>query len=127
MIVIRPLAAMFVLGAIGFFAWQLWRTPIDNHAFKYGALAFMTIIGLAGAIAIVTYRDDEIAPLDGERTYTAAEVASLLEAVRSSARSESTSGTCVYCNESGAEIGGLGGRRYHRACFQQAHRSERPS
>jgi hypothetical protein len=120
------------LAIIVYFAVQIYLTKHMDPRFKYGSIAVIVIIGIVGALAIL--QRDPAEQLSGDRLYTAEEVAELLNAVRAgggrfveaASRAPATA-TCVFCGNSDAEIRGLDGTRYHRACFQRAYREREAS
>jgi hypothetical protein len=74
-------------------------------------------------------RDPEAdAASEGQRLYTAEEVADLLNAVRAGGgrfveAAALSPATCIFCGKPEAGVRGLDGTRYHRACFQRAYRA----
>ncbi len=124
--VLRSAAAFGGLAIIGYFAYQLFRAPHVDRTFKFASIAVIIAIGVVGAGAILQ-RDPPEEIEDGERLYTAAEVAELLNAVRSAGgrhveAAALAPATCLFCGKPGAEINGLDGSHYHRRCFQAAYR-----
>lgn len=124
--VLRYVAAFGGLAVIGYFAYQIFRAPHIERTFKFASIAVIIAIGVVGAGAILQ-RDADDTVESGERLYTAAEVAELLNAVRSAGgrhvdAAAIAPATCIFCGQTGAEVTGLDGTRYHRACFQAAYR-----
>jgi hypothetical protein len=122
---VRYVSAFGGLAIIVYFAVQIYLAKHMDLRFKYGSIAVIVIIGIVGALAILQ-RDpaDEVL---SDRLYTAEEVAELLNAVRAGGGrfvevANAAPASCIFCGTSGAEIRGLDGTRYHRACFQRAYR-----
>jgi hypothetical protein len=123
---IRYGSAFGGLAIIGYFAYQIFITKHINPTFKFSSIAVIAAIGIVGALAILQVDPDDQPRSADERLYTAEEVAELLNAVRSSGGrlgdASKAPATCVFCGQPDAEIRGLDGTRYHRACFQRAYR-----
>ncbi len=113
------------LAIILYFAVQIYLTKHMDLRFKYASIAVIVIVGIVGALAILQRDPPEESA--GDRLYTAEEVAALLNAVRAGGgrfveAANRAPATCVFCGKPDAEIRGLDGTRYHRACFQRAYR-----
>ncbi len=129
--VIRYGGAFGGLAVVGYFVYEIFMTKHLDRTFKYGSIAVIVAISIAGAIAILQRDPEERA---GEHLYTAAEVAELLNAVRAAggvhvAASAAVPKTCIFCGQPDAEVRGLDATMYHRRCFQAAYRereAERP-
>jgi hypothetical protein len=76
----RYAAAAAGLAIIGYFAFQLYLTPHLDRVFKFVSVAVIIAIGVVGAGAVVQREQTDAA--EGERLYTAAEVAALVHAAR---------------------------------------------
>jgi hypothetical protein len=124
--VVRYGGAFGGLAIIGYFVYQIVMTKRLAPGYKYGTVAVIVVIGIVGALAILQRDPEDEMVRDGERLYTAEEVADLLNAVRAGGRfvdaSAVSPATCIFCGKPGAEIRGLDGTRYHRPCFQRAYR-----
>jgi hypothetical protein len=123
--VVRYGVAFGGLAVLGYFAFQIFHAPHLERTFKYVAIGVIAAIGIAGASAIL--QRDPAGDDTGERLYTAAEVADLLNAVRAAGgvhieAAAAQPASCAFCGKPGAEVRGLDGTRYHRACFQTAYR-----
>ena len=123
---IRYVGAYGGLAIIGYFVYGIFVTKHLDRTFKFGSIAVIVVIGIVGAIAILQ-RDPPDETIGGERLYTAAEVAELLNAVRSAGgrfveAANVAPATCLFCGRPGADVHGLDGTRYHRRCFQAAYR-----
>jgi hypothetical protein len=129
--IVRYGGAFGGLASIGYFAYQIFMTKHMNPAFKYCSIALILAIGIVGAIAILQ-REPVDETSGGERLYTAAEVAELLNAVRSAGgrfveAANAAPAVCIFCGKPDAEIRGLDQTRYHRRCFQTAYRERQES
>jgi hypothetical protein len=119
------------IALLGYFIVQIFAAKHLSEPFKVGAITVIVLIGIGGAMAILQ-RDEDERDTDDQRLYTAEEVAELLNAVRANGgrlpgASSATTATCVFCGRSDAEVRGLDGSRYHRACFQRAYRERAAS
>lgn len=124
---LRTIGAIAALLLLAYFSYLIWRVPHVSANFKLGAFAVIGIIGIAGAYALITLEDDEpVVAESGERTYTAAEVAELINALKvGHVAATRTPTICKFCHEDGAEVRALDGTHYHQRCFQAAYRSGR--
>jgi hypothetical protein len=128
LVLLRVLAAITALAILGYFSYLIYRVPHLAPPFKYSVLAFIAIVGIAGAWAIVTLEaDDPVIESAGERMYSASEVAELLNAMGSTPaprrRRAAKPAICKYCGKDGAEVRSLDGTLHHPECFQAAYRS----
>ncbi len=129
--IVRYGGAFGGLAIIAYFVFQIFVTKHMDRNFKYGSIAIIVAIGIVGAIAILQ-RDPTDDVAGGERLYTAAEVAELLNAVRSAGgrfvdSSNVAPVACAFCGEPNPDVRGLDGTRYHRRCFQAAYREREAS
>ncbi len=125
--VIRYGSAFGGLAIILYFAVEIFLAKHLALNFKIGSIAVIVAIGIVGALAILQRDPEDEFGDDGRRLYTAEEVAELLNAVRAGGgrfvdASAQRPATCIFCGKPDAEIRGLDGTRYHRACFQRAYR-----
>jgi hypothetical protein len=115
------------LAIIGYFVYQIFMTRHLDRTFKFGSIAVIVVIAIVGAMAILQRDPDDEMMADGRRLYTADEVAELLNAVRANGgrfveAAAATPANCIFCGKPDANVRGLDGTRYHRACFQRAYR-----
>jgi hypothetical protein len=125
--VVRNVGAFGGLAIIGFFAYQTFMAKHIAPPFKYGTIGIMLAIGIVGAMAILQRDPADEPESDGRRLYTAEEVAELLNAVRAGGgryveAASLSAAVCMFCGKANADVRGLDGTRYHRACFQRAYR-----
>jgi len=125
--VIRYAGAYGGLAILVFFVFQIVAAKHITLSFKVGATVVIALIAIAGVSAILQREPAEDAGNDGQRLYTADEVAELLNAVRASGgrfveAASNAPATCIFCGKPDANVRGLDGTRYHRPCFQRAYR-----
>lgn len=124
---LRLAGALLALALLAYFSYQLYRTPHVAMSLKYGTLTFIGIIGIAGVYALITLDDgaEESARATGERTYTASEVADLINALKVGRVATAAPPVCKFCQGENPEVRGLDGTSYHQRCFHDAYRSGR--
>ncbi len=125
--VVRYGSAFGGLAIIGYFVYQIAVTRHLDRTFKFASIGVIVLIAIVGAMAILQRDPDEDIPDDGRRLYTADEVAELLNAVRANGgrfveAAALAPAACIFCGKPDADVRGLDGTRYHRACFQRAYR-----
>jgi hypothetical protein len=125
--IVRYGSAFGGLAILAYFAYEIFAAKHLNATFKYGTIGVIALIGIAGALAILQRDPESDAALEGQRLYTAEEVADLLNAVRAGGgrfveAATLSPATCIFCGKPDAGIRGLDGTRYHRSCFQRAYR-----
>jgi len=125
--ILRYASAFGGLAIIGYFIVEIILSKHLDRTFKFGVVAVIAAIAIVGVWAILQTDPPDEPFADGQRLYTAEEVAELLNAVRANGgrfveAAAVTTATCPFCGQPGAEVRGLDGTRYHRACFQRAYR-----
>ncbi len=124
---IRYGGAAVGLAIIAYFIYQIVMAKHIAQSFKIGACVVIALIAIAGAWALTQPDPVDEPSTDGQRLYTAEEVAELLNAVRANGgryveAAAASPATCIFCGKSGSTVRGLDGTRYHRPCFQRAYR-----
>ncbi len=125
--VIRYGGAYGGLAIIVYFVYQIVAAKHITTSFKIGVTTVIALITIAGVSAILQREPVADDPRgEGQRLYTAEEVAELLNAVRASGgrfveAASNAPATCIFCGKPDANVRGLDGTRYHRPCFQRAY------